>query len=100
MTHILDIARSEAEECEYVLQNCVVFPVAAFYVDDILTAFIIYAKLVDLKEKKGEQFCRKDLKDVQTYSGFEIWWDMNGKSLSLSQSRYVRALLNHFGLLN
>ena len=68
------------------------------YVDDILIAGSSIEEINNLKKQLSKQFAMKDLGVVKQILGMRIIRDKANGTLKLSQSEYVKKVLNRFNM--
>jgi len=68
------------------------------YVDDLIIAAVKGTNMKKLTDQLGQRFKGKDLGDAHHILGIKIDRDRFKKTLSMSQARYARAVLDRFGM--
>lgn len=94
----LGMTRNTADACVYMKRENGHVTLVALYVDDLLIASSNMNVLLDTKHKLQTSFKMKDLGESKMILGIEIFRDRPRKSLFICQDRYVRRVLERFGM--
>ena len=96
--HTLGMDRNPADDCVYVRRQGGNILIIALYVDDLLIACSELTVLKDTKRELSSRFKMKDLGESRIILGMDIVRDRPKRTLSLSQGRYARKVVDRFGL--
>ena len=94
----LAFIRSKFDECVYFKYLGKEFVYLLLYVDDILLAGNCSKVISKVKSEFNKEFEMKDLGAAKKILGIEIMRDREKKVLRMSQEKYVRKLLEKFGM--
>ena len=100
------MAEQGYHRCHY--DHCVYFKrldngsyiILLLYVDDMLVARSNMQHINELKQKLARLFAMKDLDVAKQILGMRISWDMKNRTSTLSQSEYIKKVLNRFNMQN
>ena len=87
-----------ADQCIYVRRTTSDLIIIALYVDDLLLASDQLPLLKTFKTQLASEFEMEDLGEVSYVLGLEIKRDRAARTLTISQSAYVRTLLTRHGM--
>ena len=87
-----------ADNCIYVLQEHSTVVYILLYVDDLLLISNNLRRLQSVKEELSQRFDMKDLGEAHFILGLQIQRDRTHRRLSLSQSEYVKTILERFNM--
>ena len=96
----LGFISNKLDRCVYTLKSGSSFAILSLYVDDILLAGNDIEMLNKIKLELGSEFEMKDMGEASYVLGIEIIRDRKNRTLSLNQERYLRKVLNRFGMQN
>ena len=74
--------------------------IVAIYVDDLLICGPKKDDIIDFKEKLAERFRITDLGPISYYLGVKIQRDRSNRTMHLSQTTYIKQLVEECGLTN
>ena len=92
--------RCHADYCIYIFCNGKTTIYLAVYVDDMIMLGNCAKTMNEHKVKLGHCFKLKDLGDAHFILGLEIIRSQNGRTLMLSQCRYIDDMAKRFGLVD
>ena len=96
--HRIGFKRCEADHCYYVKSFDNSYIILLLYVDDMLIVRSGIKKINNLKKQLSKQFAMKDLGAAKQILGTKIIRDKANGTLKLSQSEYVKKVLNRFNM--
>ena len=96
--HRIRFKRCEADHCCYVKFFDNSYIILLLYVDDMLIAGSSIEEINNLKKQLFKQFAMKDLGAAKQILGMRIIRDKTNGILKLSQSKYMKKVLNRFNL--
>ena len=96
--HRIRFTRCEADHCCYVKSFDNSYIILLLYVDDMLIAGSSIEEINNLKKQLSKQFAMKDLGAAKQILGMRIIKDKANGILKLSQSKYVKKVLNRFNM--
>jgi ATP-binding cassette subfamily B (MDR/TAP) protein 1 len=96
--HSSGFKRCHADHCCYIKRSDSSFTILLLYVDDMLVAGSCIQEINELKKQLSRQFAMKDLGAAKQILGMRISRDRVTKTLTLSQSEYVRKVLTRFNM--
>ena len=98
VTNVLNFRRSEKDRCLYtkLVNGETVY--VLIYVDDILVASVNQKLIDDLKFALKKKFDVADLGQIKNFLGINVDYRPNEKVMYLQQEKFIRKLLDHFGL--
>ncbi|RVW39706.1 Retrovirus-related Pol polyprotein from transposon TNT 1-94 [Vitis vinifera] len=96
--HRIGFKRCEADHCCYVKSFDNSYIILLLYVDDMLIVGSDIEKINNLKKQLSKQFEMKDLGAAKQILGMRIIRDKANGTLKLSQSEYVKKVLNRFNM--
>jgi hypothetical protein len=88
------------DQCIYLKVSGSKFIFLILYVDDILLASSDLGLLHTTKKFLSENFEMKDMSEATYVIGIEIFRDRSHGLLGLSQNRYIKTILERFGMEN
>jgi len=89
--------RLQTDSCVYVLRDGDLMMFVALYVDDLLLLSNSSMKLATLKQDLAKKFEMKDLGEAHFILGIQIERNRSARTLCLSQTSYVKKVLDGFG---
>lgn len=92
---------SEYDSCVYhrkLSDGCYIY--LLLYIDDMLIACNNMLEIIKLKSELSNEFDMKDLGTAKKILGMEIHRDRKVDGLYMSQKKYIRKVLKHFGMQN
>lgn len=89
-----------ADPSIHILQKGKEIIVVSIYVDDFLLASNYMPALANLQESLAIEYEMKDLGEVKTIIGWQISRDLSTRTIRVSQSAYIRDLLEEENLTN
>ena len=96
--HRIWFKRCETDYCCYVKFFDNSYIILLLYMDDMLIAGSSIEEINDLKKQLSKQFAMKDLGAAKQILGMRIIRDKVNGTLKLSQSKYVKKVLNRFNM--
>ena len=96
--HRIGFKRCEADHYCYVKSFDNSFIILLLYVDDMLIAGSNIEEINNLKKQLSKQFAMKDLEAAKQILGIRIIRDKANDTLKLSESEYVKKVLNRFNM--
>ena len=96
--HRIGFKRCEANHCCYVKSFDNSYIILLLYVNDMLIAGSSIEEINNLKKQLSKQFTMKDLGAAKQILGMRIIRDKGNGTLKLSQSEYVKKVLNKFNM--
>jgi hypothetical protein len=94
----MNFKRLKSDHCVYFLSVDKVLFYVAVYVDDILLLSNSLVHLNSLKNEISQLFNMKDLGEVHFILGIHIERDRRARTLTLSQSEYVKNVVTRYGM--
>ncbi|KAE9266726.1 hypothetical protein PR003_g32022, partial [Phytophthora rubi] len=91
---------ADADPCVYTRGEGEVECIVCLYVDDMLIASRQKAAIASVKAGIAEKFRRKDLGRARFILGIEIDYDMERRTLGISQKAYTESIIKKFGQEN
>nr|KAE8936552.1 hypothetical protein PF009_g13517 [Phytophthora fragariae] len=91
---------ADADPCVYTRGEGEVECIVCLYVDDMLIASRQKAAIASVKAGIAENFRRKDLGRARFILGIEIDYDMERRTLGISQKAYTESIIKKFGREN
>jgi transposase InsO family protein len=88
----------DADHCVYTKQDGQCITIIALYVDDLLIACSSLSELLEVKKRLTAQFDMEDLGEASFLLGIDIRRDRARRTISISQSAYIAALLERHGM--
>lgn len=92
--------RCKNEPCLYVKQNKQQYSYIAVYVDDLIIMSPSKADIAEIKKKIGSTFNMQDGGPIQYFLGLEVQRDGERGAIHLSQKKYIKSVLNTYGMQN
>jgi hypothetical protein len=89
-----------SDSCIYIQREGDHVTFIALYVDDLLIFSDCMKRLTSVKTELSRRFEMTDLGDTQFILGIQVTRDRTNRTISLSQSDYVRRLLERYGYTN
>ena len=96
--HRIRLKRCETDHCCYVKFFDNSYIILLLYVDDMFIAGSSIEEINDLKKQLSKQFAIKDLGAAKQILGMRIIRDKVNGTLKLSQSEYMKKILNRFNM--
>jgi hypothetical protein len=94
----MDFTALDSDHCVYVRHQGAEVLYIVLYVDDLLLIGSSLAEVKQLKEDLSARFEMKDLGEAKYVLGLQITRNRRTRTLSLSQSGYIRRLLERYGM--
>ena len=100
LINALHFTRSQADPCLYYRTSNEDLTLIGTHVDDCLVASTDLDVISDLKRTMKKYFEITDLGEAALYVGIQITRHRNQHTITLSQSRYVKTVIDRFGMTN
>jgi transposase InsO family protein len=94
----LGLRPTASDSCIYVLHEASTTVYILLYVDDLLLISNDLGRLSLIKAELSKRFDMKDLGEAQFILGIQIQRDRARRRISLSQSEYIKTILNRFDM--
>ncbi|KAI0993828.1 Retrovirus-related Pol polyprotein from transposon TNT 1-94, partial [Podosphaera aphanis] len=92
----LDFKRSHSDQCVYI--NSASQIIIGVYVDDLVICGKDSQNIIILKQELASSFPIKDIGSIDTVIGWKVTRNRSTRTLTISQSDYIRDKINSFGL--
>ncbi|CAM8972742.1 unnamed protein product [Rhodiola kirilowii] len=96
--HEVKFVRSEADHCCYFKKLDDSYIILLLYVDDMLIAGSSSQEVSKLKKQLSKRFAMKDLGEAKQILGMRIERDRKAGKLHLSQTEYIKKILERFSM--
>jgi hypothetical protein len=90
----------KSDPCVYMRKSATGTIILAIHVDDILMLADNQDLLVLAKKELNEEFTTKDLGPVRQLLGLEVSRDWKAKTVTITQTGYIKSILSRFGMSN
>lgn len=94
----IGLERSKIDPCIYYIVNASKIIFIAVWVDDFLIFTNDKKTAIDIKEKLKEEFCMKDLGEMQQCIGININRNRETGVIMIDQEKYINQVLERFGM--
>ena len=96
--HKEDFQKCNADHCCYIKRYQSIYIILLLYVDDMLVAGSNMDDIRRLKQQLSKEFDMKDLGPAKKILGMQITRDKHKGTLQLSQSEYIKRVLQRFNM--
>ena len=88
----------KSDTCVYIYQHNRVIIILTLYVDDLLVVGASIEVIGMVKRKLMDKFKMKDMGDVSLVLGMQVTRDHENGTLTISQEKYTKSMLDQFGM--